>query len=228
MLSSRRFRWFGCLLTVITLVGCQTTKRVTPPPTTSYAQFDEDTPLGAMKALEAALAAGDEAKIVSMMRAATPLQQKFVRERAKGQAKIAVFKKELDTRFGPKRGPELQFLGTFGLLFPLGWIDLNGATVRDWGDTAVIDDARHSHLQIMILEGGRWKAFFYTDELHDKTQMEMLISVCEPMAKAIDQTTDEMKAGKYATAQEVAGALSERISAIGDKWRGSHKEPGGG
>ncbi len=171
-------------------------------------EADDTTPEGAMRALERALCAGDEPKILALTRADTKEQRRALRARCKAWAQIQAFVDALDARFDRDQVNQ-SFLG-LGLMFPTNWIGWDRAKVEVRGDTAVVTDGIHG--QKMIREDGHWKAYF--DDWDDKTVAKML-AVAEPVAEAMRRTTPEIRAGKYKTLDEVERVFTERARAAG-------------
>lgn len=137
-----------------------------------------------------------------------------MRARAKAWAEVQAFFEALEARYDRARINE-SFLG-LGLLFATKWVDLEAAVVQVQGHTATVFKRRATGRlearQKLILEDGHWRVYF--DDWDDESVKRML-AYGEPLAKAMRQTTPEIRAGKYEALDAVVRVMNERAKAAG-------------
>jgi hypothetical protein len=169
----------------------------------------QDTPIGAIKALQAAVRRGDESAILALTTARTERQRRDFREYAGGWARSVSFFKLLGDRFGEGEAEEV-FTGV-ALMFPTSWIDLDHAQVEVDGDKAVVTAWRKK--QTILREGGRWKVFFADWDEEELAEIETKFL---PTARGLRAILPDIEAGRFRALGDVAEEL-ERRSIGGDK-----------
>lgn len=167
------------------------------------------TPKDAAKTLFTAVAAGDRDGIRAALHASDAQQDAL----ADAMAQLIVSGKRLGDAASLKFGAEGDALGR-GMLDPSGLSRLDGATVSESGDNATLEVPGQNRPMSFRKQDGKWRLVITNfggalpEHIEKQTRLVIL------MAEAMDESTAEIGAGKFATVTDAAGAIQKRLHGV--------------
>jgi hypothetical protein len=182
---------------------------ITSGPTTSPA-VDASTPKGALKALAAALDAGDRSAVLALLSATTPAEQKVADATAGLAEASALLRKAATKTFGEEAA---RPLGVQSGATPEAIARIDSAKVQFAGDRATVRPAQTEGPPMVLMRiGNAWKV--PVSELSkdvEPADVDRNVAALLDQAKLMRELSEEIAAGKYKTASDARQVLDRRI-----------------
>jgi RNA polymerase sigma factor (sigma-70 family) len=173
------------------------------------------TPIEALATLAQAVTTHDRNAFLAVVHAETPPGVALLsttRDLVDAQAR---FKQALGERFTPERAATMMAAVNF-TAFQFGQNNFSSAQVTVDGDQATVSipsrsNPGRSRAHKMVRKNGGWRLDVDAKGEHatDKT-----LAIFKDVARAIDRTTEEVRAGKYATIEQAVEALKSGAIAV--------------
>jgi RNA polymerase sigma factor (sigma-70 family) len=182
---------------------------------TQAAPASANTPIEALTTLAQAVTAHDRNGFLAVVHAETPPGVALVSTTGELVEAQARFKQALGEKFTPERAATLMAAVNF-TAFQFGQNNFSSAQVAVDGDQATVSipsrsNPARSRAHKMVRKSGGWRLDVDAKSEH---ATETTLAAFKEVARAIDRTTGEVRAGKYATIEQAIDALkSEAIAA---------------
>ena len=187
MRSFSRFGWVLAVFAVAWMAGCK---------------GDLSTPKGAAKTFATAMEKGDAA---TAQKASTGADPKLVASMATAMGNVKKMRDAAKSKFGASAD---SFGTTQGHDFSDYEQKLDDADVKEQGDTATITPKQGQPMKLKKVDGD-WKVDL--SEIGSGPMAQAGGGMFDAMSKAATETTDDINAGKFKTAQEAEQAFGMKM-----------------
>jgi pyruvate dehydrogenase E2 component (dihydrolipoamide acetyltransferase) len=174
---------------------------------------DQSTPKSALRVLADGMEAGDKDKILGVLLAGSPQEQKMANAMAELAGAIAGLRKDAVAAFGAEGAKLLT--GDTAATVAQGLARLGAATEKIEGDKATVTvgtgDATEPPVTL-VKQDGKWK--YPVAEMAkgiDAAQIEKGIEDAAAQTKLLKDAAEEVRGGKYKTGEEVRQTLEQRV-----------------
>jgi hypothetical protein len=173
-----------------------------------------DTPKAALKSFAVALDAGDAATLHYLLDATNPTEQKIAGSTVDMAVALADLNHALVSKFGPEQAKTV--VGDSAGQLQQSLAAITAASEKVTGDTAVvsISPTTQGTMTLRKVEGA-WKISL-AEQAKGLTpqQVDQVVAMVSTELKQLKEMTAEVKAGKFATAADAAGALHEKMGSM--------------
>ena len=188
-------------------------------PTTQHVTVDLTTPISAVRTMFAAVETADGSALRDSFFAADDAQRDLITAYAELIVATRHLRDAARDKFAPDNAPApnpaMVRDGTIpGSPAPEDQQQLDGAQVQIDGDTATVQLPNRPQPIKLRRSDNAWRIDLADYASVQPAQLSEQTQVNHDLAAAFDEETDEINAGKYASAQEAESAIQQKIHAV--------------